>query len=219
MLYLPKHKVIFLCSTEIKFLNYWCKAPKSDSRRLFQTVEWLLQPANLFRALPEQQSLVVAPCKPPHQEYHRERHSWCLTNEVASGKSLPMISWSAQMSSSRSGRRYPHNPIHTPVSNIWQLILLLNCAVEFRPPSFLTRISESHYWINHASYWNVSDWQSSFELVCSVAINKILGQSIGLFQGISGTSWLVGWSGYSHSCFLFFSLGWHWTIWKVCIQP
>jgi len=69
-----KTQVIFLCVTEAELLNRRAKRP--NQWRLFQTIEWLLQPANLRILSLEQQSLVVALYKSPHQKYHWERHSW-----------------------------------------------------------------------------------------------------------------------------------------------
>ena len=88
----------------------------SDRRVTFSTCK----PSS--NTIPEQQSLVLTSCKPPHQYYHWERHSWYSTDEVASDTSLPMTQGSAYMSFSRPERRYQHNQAHKPVSIFWQSI-------------------------------------------------------------------------------------------------
>ena len=102
---------------------------QSAQTRLSETVSDRKVTSSICKHLhtpPEQQWRMVAPYKLPHQEYYWEMHSWCPTDEVASGMSLLMTQGSAQISSSRSGRRYIHNLVHTSVSISWQPIFSLS---------------------------------------------------------------------------------------------
>ena len=82
-----ENRMVSFTPSQSKRSNYRAKATKPTPRRLIQTIQGLLEVTNQVR-LPEQQTQVVALCKPPLEDHHKEKYFYVklMKRSISNGR-------------------------------------------------------------------------------------------------------------------------------------